>query len=200
MKLARIISGVLHPMLMPLFGLYIIFHSGSFLDLTPYGIKRMIYLIVFVSTVLLPLSTLPLLKLQKVISGYGMPNHRERVIPLLLSSIFYYFGFFLLQRLPISNVFQNFQFAATIALLLVMLVSIKWKVSLHMAGIGGVLGLIIAMAARFSVSLRMVFVAAILAAGLVGYARLKLNVHTPAQIYVGLGIGFFTILLTVLFI
>ncbi|MFA8433960.1 MAG: PAP2 family protein [Marinifilaceae bacterium] len=198
MKFARLISGMFHPMLMPLFGLFIIFHSGSFLDMTPLGIKRMIYLIVLVSTVLLPLSILPLLKMQKIITGFGMPTHRERVLPLLFSAIFYYFGYFLLKRLPISSVIQDFQLAAIIAILMVMLVSMKWKISLHMTGIGGLLGLIIAMTILYSASLRIVFVLAILAAGILGTARLRLNVHTPAQVYSGLGLGFVTILLTVL--
>lgn len=198
MKFARLISGMFHPMLMPLFGLFIIFHSGSFLDMTPIGLKRMIYLIVLVSTVLLPLSILPLMKMQKIISGFGMPNHRERVIPLLFGAIFYYFGYFLLQRLPVSNVIKDFQLAAVVAIVLVMLISVKWKISLHMAGIGGILGLILALTLHFSVTLRLVFMMAVLVAGLLGYARLRLNVHSPAQVYAGLGLGCVTMLLTII--
>ena len=72
MNFARIISGVAHPMLMPLISVFVIFHSGTYLDFAPHQLVRVIYMIVAISTVLLPLSILPLLKNQNIISDIGL--------------------------------------------------------------------------------------------------------------------------------
>lgn len=198
MKFARVLSGLLHPVIMPMYGLYIIFHSGSFLMLTPQVIKNFVYLIVFASTVLLPLSILPLLRFRKVISDYGISKSRERVVPLLFTGCFYFFGYYLLARLPLSSVIYLFLLSAVSAIAMVMLISVKWKISLHMTGIGGVLGLTLGLAIRFSASVRGFFMVVLLAAGLLAYSRLRLNVHSPAQVYCGLALGFLTVMIPIL--
>lgn len=50
-----------------------------------------------------------------------------------------------------------------------------------MAGIGGVCGLLIGLAFRLNLDLTFQIIAAIACAGLVGYARLKLNSHKPPR-------------------
>lgn len=198
MKLARLLSGLFHPIVMPIYGLFVIFHSGTFLELTPIVIKKLVYLIVFVTTVMLPLSLLPLLRSQRLISGFEMSQHRERILPLFLTSIFYSLGYYLIQRLPVSGAISFFLLAGIVTLLLVLIISVKWKISLHMTGIGGVLGLILAMAIRFSAPDRNFFMIVLLASGLLAYSRLRLNAHTPLQVYCGLALGFFTVLISIL--
>ncbi|MPQ48457.1 hypothetical protein GCQ56_15740 [Marinifilum sp. N1E240] len=198
MNLSRIISGVAHPMLMPLYSIFIVFHSGTYLDYTPPQLIRVIYLIVAISTILLPVSVLPLLKAQKLVSDYGLDNKRERIIPLALSIIFYALGFYLLMKFPITRVVAHLQLAAIISIAVIAGISTKWKVSIHMAGIGGFLGMIMAFSILFSSSLRMYFIAGILMAGLLAYSRLKLNLHTPSQVYAGFVLGFTIIFSTLL--
>ena len=198
MNLSRIISGVAHPMLMPLYSIFIVFHSGTYLDYTPPQLIRVIYLIVAISTILLPVSVLPLLKAQKLVSDYGLDNKRERIIPLALSIIFYALGFYLLMKFPITRVVAHLQLAAIISIAVIASISTKWKVSIHMAGIGGFLGMIMAFSILFSSSLRMYFIAGILMAGLLAYSRLKLNLHTPSQVYAGFVLGFTIIFSTLL--
>ena len=54
-----------------------------------------------------------------------------------------------------------------------------------MAGIGAVCGLLIGLAFRLNLDLTFQIIAAIACAGLVGYARLKLNSHKPSEVYLG---------------
>ena len=190
MNYSRIISGLAHPMLMPLYAIYLIFNSNTFLDFTPFTLVKAIYMIVFITTILLPISCLPLLKSYSLISSYSLTERKDRMIPLALAILSYSLGFYLLMKLPGTNIFARLQLAGIISLTLLLIISYWWKISLHMAGIGGLCALIFTFSIRFSASLRTMFMMAILAAGLLAFSRLKLEVHKPTQIYVGFLLGF----------
>ncbi|GAB7089106.1 hypothetical protein [Marinifilum fragile] len=198
MNLSRIISGVAHPMLMPLYSIFVIFHSGTFLDFTPPQLIRVIYLIVGISTILLPISVLPLLKVQKFVSDYGLSERSERAIPLIFTIVFYALGFYLLMKFPITRIIAHLQLAAIISIGVIALISTKWKISIHMAGIGGFIGMVLSFTILYAGSLRVYFIAGILLAGLLGYSRLKLNLHTPLQVYAGFMLGLVVIFSTVM--
>ncbi|MGZ2369205.1 hypothetical protein ACXR6G_05435 [Ancylomarina sp. YFZ004] len=199
MNYSRIVSGLAHPMLMPLYAIYLIFHSNTFLDFTPFTLVKAIYMIVFITTILLPVSCLPLLKSYSLISSYSLTERKDRMIPLALAIISYSLGFYLLMKLPGTNIFARLQLAGIISLVLLLIISYWWKISLHMAGIGGLCALIFTFSIRFSTSLRTMFMMAILAAGLLAFSRLKLEVHKPTQIYVGFLLGFTVVCGTFLF-
>jgi len=199
MNYSRIISGLAHPMLMPLYAIYLIFHSNTFLDFTPSTLVKAIYMIVFITTILLPVSCLPLLKSYSLISSYSLTDRKDRMIPLALAILSYSLGFYLLLKLPGTNIFARLQLAGIISLTLLLIISYWWKISLHMAGIGGLCALIFTFSIRFSTSLRTMFMMAILAAGCLAFSRLKLEVHKPTQIYVGFLLGFAVVCGTFLF-
>jgi len=189
-----------HPMLMPLFSIFVIFHSGTYLQFMPYQLIRIVYVIVAISTVLLPLSVLPMLKSQSLISDYSLTKRNERILPLILAVIFYALGFYLLMKFPIIRVIAYLQLAAIISIFLIVLISLKWKISIHMSGIGGFLGMILALSILYGGSMRIYFIGGIIVAGLLGYSRLKLNLHTSKQVYAGLSLGFIVVLSTLLLI
>ena len=55
-KLARIISVIFHPFLIPVYGLVIIFIAPTLYNYLPFEVKKLMILIVLVNNVLLPLS------------------------------------------------------------------------------------------------------------------------------------------------
>lgn len=65
------------------------------------------------------------------------------------------------------------------------LISIKWKISLHMSAMGALAGTLLAVAFRFNINLQLFLSLVFLGGGLAGWARLRLNAHTPAQVYAG---------------
>lgn len=198
MNIAKIISGIAHPILTPLYCLFIIFHSGTFFDFYPHSVIKIIYSVVFVSTIILPLAILPLLKSNNIITSYHLIDKSERVFPLLFSIMFYLLGFFILNKMPTGKLFPNLMLASIISIAIFALISIKWKISLHMAAIGGIIGFILAFAHRYSVDLSAFFIIAISLAGLLAFARLKLQMHNQVQVYIGFFAGailMFTLLL-----
>jgi hypothetical protein len=65
-----------------------------------------------------------------------------------------------------------------------------------MTGMGGVTGTFLGITVRYTLNMQFLIVAAILIAGLVGYARLKLNSHKSSEVYAGflMGVAVMTLL------
>lgn len=76
----------------------------------------------------------------------------------------------------------------------VFVINLKWKVSIHMLGMGGIVGTIIGLILRYQVDAIQLVMALVILSGVVGYSRLRLDAHTPLQVYVGFVLG--TLILT----
>ena len=198
--MARFFSYLMHPIIMPVVGIIILLRAIDWMGMIPFETRLYTYLIVFVSTLLLPLFSLPLLKAKNIISDYFMPTAEERKIPLLLTSFFFLVGAFVLQKIHTPMIFPLFINSASVVILLCALISWKWKISTHMAGIAGLVGLIMGISLKWMIDLRLILAALILMSGITAWARLKMDSHTPAQVYAGFGLGFTIVFLIVRFI
>jgi hypothetical protein len=96
-KLFKTLSYILHPVFMPVFGVLILF-SISHLALLPIESKKAILFLVAIVTVFFPLALIPILYFQKAITGVNISSQRERIIPMFLTSLFYYFGYYILHK------------------------------------------------------------------------------------------------------
>ncbi len=190
MKLfSKILSFLFHPMLMPTLGIFFILNSGNHHAFLPFEIKRLVYIIVFTSTCLLPVSLLPLFLQIKLIKSFEMETARERVYPALTSAAFFLLGYFLLTRLNVSVLIEAFLLSSLIAILISVAISFFWKISLHALAVGGVSGLLVALMFEYGIDLLPLFSVIVVISGLVAMARLYLNAHSPFQIYAGYFLG-----------
>ena len=97
-----------------------------------------------------------------------------------------YFLHFLLQLPSFMSIVA---LGAIFALVVVTLINLKWKISAHLTGIGGLLGGVCSFALYYS-TLPLGLILTILAASLIlMYARLYLHAHTPLQVVCGLLLG-----------
>jgi hypothetical protein len=184
-KAARIISILFHPLIIPTVGFLLLFNSGTYLAYLPFEYKKMILLIVFLCTFVIPLSILPFFLYHKIINDINMSGARERFAPLVISFILFVLCYFLLRRVPIPPDYLSFCLGCAASAFLTLLIITKWKISLHMVGIGGLVGLITYLIIKMQVNLGFYMILAIIAAGLTGTARLLLNAHKPFEIYAG---------------
>lgn len=196
---ARIISYLLHPLLMPTIGIFIIFNTDTYLSFLRDDYQHLLYLVVFLTTCILPLITIPLFLYWKFIKSLEMHNKNERFFPMLIILIFNFSTYYLFTKLPMPSPIRMYILAITIAVFLTMIITVRWKISSHMVGIGGMSGLIAAFSVLYMVDLQIVFMASLLVAGLIGFARLHLNAHSPAQVYAGFFLGFFSEFLILIF-
>lgn len=195
--LARIISYLLHPLLMPAFGILVIFNTGTYLSFLPFEYQRMLYILVFLTTFVLPMIIIPVFLYWKVIKTMEMHNRNERFFPMLVTLVFNIATYYLFYRLPLPAPIRYYMLAVTICVFLTMIITIRWKISSHMVGTGGITGLIAALAFLFIGELQVYLMASIFLAGVTGFARLKLNAHSPVQVYAGFLLGFLVEFLTI---
>jgi len=189
-KLTKLISVIFHPVLIPIIGMFLIFHSGTLFSFIPSQVKNFSYIVVFLSTFLLPISILPLLKFQRLISSYALTDRKERIIPMILSIIFFFMGFYILRRIPMTAFLQSFFLSMMVIVSGVSLISFSWKISMHLSSIGALTALVVVLSMKYSADIFWVVILAVLLSGLMGYSRLYRGRHNQWQVYAGYFWGF----------
>ncbi len=191
-KIAKVFSIILHPLLMPLFATWIILNTGSYLSFSTSPIlQKFIYFVVFISTTLFPSLGAWLLMKKGKISSLEMPKRTERNSPFIITLLCYVASVYLLFNMPIPRIFSYMVAGGLLAIIWAFIINLKWKVSIHLMGIGGLMGLMFGYALLFHVNMIFILIVISSLAGILGWARLKLLAHTPAQVYVGFVGGFF---------
>ncbi len=97
-------------------------------------------------------------------------------------------------KAPMPSLFPNLILGAAFSVALAFVINLKWKVSIHMLGMGGIVGTIFGLMLRYQVDAIQLVMSLVILSGIVGYSRLRLNAHTPLQVYVGFVLG--TLILT----
>lgn len=195
---AKTLSILFHPLLMPTLGVMIIFYSGSYVSFLPDDVKKIILLVIGANTLGLPLMMMPLFIQFKVINTFAMETNRERILPLTFTLIPYVLSVYFLFKLPIPFIITSFMLGASIAVALCLIISYWWKVSIHLVGIGGIIGFLIAFSIRLYSNVLPLLIIFVIAAGFLASARLSLKAHKPSQVFLGFLLGFFIMLLTTL--
>jgi hypothetical protein len=186
---ATIISYLFHPLFMPSIGLYLFFHSGTYIETMNDDAKFFIYIILIFCTCILPLLSLPLFIYRRIIKNIEMDSRSERIMPAIFTLVFYFLGYYMINKLPIPSIILGYITSIVAMASFALLITIWWKISFHMMGLGGIVGALIALSIRLEVDLQHYIVGSVIIIGFVSAARLRLNMHTPLQILAGLFLG-----------
>jgi len=198
-KLAKAVSYIFHPLLMPTFGFLLLVNTGFYFALISDEIKKFILLIVFASTFLLPLISTGLMIF---VSRFklNLDKSSDRIFPLLSTAVFYYLGYYFLGKAPIYPIYRIILMTCILTIIILLIISTRWKISAHLAGIGGLVGAFLSLSIRLNINSSVLLSTLILVAGLVGSSRIILGKHTPAQVYTGFLLGFGVNYLIILFV
>lgn len=185
-KIAKFISVIMHPMFILTWGMLVMFNLNAyFVRILPENLRWTIILLVFGNTVLLPALLIWIMAKRNLISSLTMPLREERTYPYLIFSVFYASTFFLLRNIGLPSLYYMFIAGGLASILVATVVNLFWKISIHMIGIGGLTGGFLALSYKAFIDAPWLIVILILLAGLTGFARLKSNTHSPAQVYIG---------------
>jgi len=200
MKLTQLISIILHPIFMPLIALHLTLIVVPSLAFTLSQNLVLIYCIVIFCTIILPLiSIFWLIQLGRV-SSLEMSNHKERSLPLVKTVIWMSVGYYLLENaLFYTPILKAELLGAIIIILVAAIISKFWKISLHLLGIGGLVGVFIALQVIHG-ALLYLLILFILLSGVLAVARIKQKAHNYAQVYAGFIVGLSIELITILLI
>lgn len=188
--LLKSFSYLFHPLFMPLVGVVFYFYK------TPrYFNNQFLYSKLFatvIMTVIIPILCFYMLKNLRQVETIHLRDVRERPWPLVLQS---FFTFLLLHivfdgyEIPELYFFFVGILGASIGALVLAL--LKFKVSLHMIGVSGLVVFIIGVSLHFQINLLWWIALSILASGAVATSRLEVKAHTYSELIIGFIIGGF---------
>ena len=189
--LASIISYIFHPVFMPLIMAYALtlLSPTSFAGVPPKDLG--LWLISVGSTaVFFPLVSILLMKPLGFIDSYHMPTARERTIPLMVTMIFYFWISHVFNNVPhVPLIFKVLMLGNFWGIIVLFIINIFTKVSMHTASAGGMLGIIIVLMITSPANMAIPFFVALLIAGIIGTARLILGAHQRGDVWLGYVIG-----------
>ena len=147
----------------------------------------------------------------KLIPNFYLQKREDRFGPLIITIIFYTWFFINLYHNPdIPLTMRIWTLGSLIAVSIAFFLNVFTKVSLHMVGIGGLLGLVFLLFWRFgldylqlgnlNVHLSVVISFILILSGLVGSSRLFLNAHHMRDVYGGAIVGVASQLLALRFL
>lgn len=170
----------------------LLFHLGNSSNLTGSG-RLTVLSLIFITTCVIPVITVVMFKLTKVISDLHMYDRKDRYIPFVFISLFYVVVAFLIGQQEWMNSLMKVVFLSiTTVVVLTNGITFAWKISAHAAGVAGWLGFVLALLFQYpsTSELYVPLIAALLLCGAVFWARLYLNAHKPAEIWAGAFLGF----------
>ena len=127
-----------------------------------------------------------------------MKSREERIAPLVVSLVMYVFCFYLISRIDAPKLYNAFLLSGAISVAATLLITTRYKISIHMVGTGGLVALIVFLAFQLQVNLQFYLILAIVLAGITGTARLFLKAHSSSEIYTGFLLGIIVVLTTML--
>jgi hypothetical protein len=188
--LARILSFLFHPLLVPSYFLLVLFRLPLYRQLSiPVHIKHMVLLFVFLLTFVLPAVTAVGMWLLKMIQSLEMRRKNERFFPMMIIAVFFYITFYSLKQLPVFQPATLFMLGSTVLVLLGIVINYFYKISQHMIAWGGFSGALFALGFTSGIPIYFFLFGVLFISGITGYARLKCRAHTPFEVYSGWFLG-----------
>lgn len=193
--IAQSISYLFHPLLIPIYGLFFIFNSDSIFSIIPQSVRLYCYGMTFLVLLILPILSMLAFKKLKLIHSLGLESKQERVYPALATIFCAFLGFYFIGRIPYTNIVQQLYLVLIIVLSGFSIITLRWKISMHMTAAGAVFGFVAVLGLKFLGNVQEILMFILLSSGVLGTCRLYLKKHNPAQIYAGFFFGLFFVFL-----
>jgi hypothetical protein len=199
-RTAEVLTVMFHPLFVPLYGLLLIYSSPTLLSFIPFHMKRVIFILVLADNVILPLSLAAILYSKGMMRTFNAGERNERVVLLTFALMMYTVTAFLLLKMPVPNLFRAYFISIAVVTLITLLITAVYRISLHAAGIGGLLALTVFMMMHYDITSAWQLIVVILTGGAVMSSRLYLDDHTPAEVWTGLLTGTVVMALSLFFL
>ncbi len=192
--LANLVSYVFHPVFMPTIMAMLLYKlsATSFTGISAHDYFGKWVSVIIINTLIFPLIATLLLKALGFIQSIHMYDAKDRIIPLIASMVFYFWGYHVFSNIDSPFILKVLLLGSFWGVIVLFMANIFVKVSMHTMAAGGALGLIIVLMAISPVSMMLPFFLFLLVAGIIGTARMLLGVHLPFEIWAGYVLGIVT--------
>lgn len=154
-----------------------------------------------ITTLFFPLLTILLLKGLGFIQSIHLRTSKERIIPLMATMIFYFWAAHVYNTLPnIPLVLRVLLMGSYWSVILIFLINIFFKISMHTTAAGGMIGILIVLMIVSPVNMVIPLFIALATSGIVGTARLLLGMHRMWEIWLGYILGVLVMLAAYLYL
>lgn len=197
---AKLTSILCHPLLLMNFGLF------SIMFWHPYFVSKFyetqfytISMFVSINTLILPMLSVYLLKRFGLIDDFAMSNPKQRLLPYSIMIGIVGLTMFQLYKIDYAGLPMWFMGACAISLMANVLINLKFTISTHGIGTGGLVALYAYISYTEHLLLfKLLLIGFVLVSGIVMWARLYLQAHTEKEVYTGFLLGFATTSLVLL--
>ena len=183
------ISILFSPLLIPTYAALILLYSGFHFSMFSWEAKRFLLIVVIISTAIMPAITLTVASLGKKLQ-ITAGNSGDLWIPMIFSALYYYLGFYLLNKMPFYAIFKVLLLSGAILIVVLMMISLRWKISYHTAAAGSLFGMVTALSLRLGANPLMLLSIIAMISGLIATARVILQKNGLIETLAGFPIGF----------
>lgn len=185
---ARLLSSVFRPAYIPLVGFIILF-TITYLNIFSWQYKLWVICATFVFTIALPWIGIRLYKRFAGLSVYELRHRKHRLWPYCINLLCYISFLKVMKAIHLPHFVCGIIFGALLIQGVCLLLNMRWKVSMHSAGAGGIIGALVAYAYVFSFNPVWWLCGAILLDGVVMSSRMILRQHSLWQVLAGSAVG-----------
>ena len=191
-SIALLFTVVFQPLLMPTLVFGLLLFAVPQATSIPDEFKNRVFFLIVLSTLLIPMVTIIGLRLSGTVKSLHMPEVKDRKLPFVITTLYFLLTtWFLYQKTDLDPVLWLGMMIICISVVLLTAVSFFWKISAHMIGLGGLLGVVLVLGRKFpTFEVLYPLLGALILCGIVGSSRLFLQAHRPSEVYTGLVIGF----------
>ncbi|MEM6642466.1 MAG: hypothetical protein AAF616_05775 [Bacteroidota bacterium] len=188
----KVVSAIFHPLLIAthVASLFLLTVPALFAGL-PASAKQQLLLLVFLLTGAMPALSIFMMKTFKLISDLELSNRRERTIPFAFILFYYILACYLFAvQLELNYLFNLVMISVTVLIFVLLLISTRFKISIHAAAIWSAVGYLTGMIFRLDLGVQNIYYLIVALAGLTVTSRLYLDYHTPKEVWTGSILGF----------
>ncbi|MBR1426398.1 MAG: phosphatase PAP2 family protein [Paludibacteraceae bacterium] len=189
---AQALSVLLYPLFIPTYGMLLFWAvlSANSGDLLPLAKWMIIVGTTSIFTLVFPLLIILMMIYRKRLDDIQIREPEQRTLPYLYTFTCYLCWCIFIARIHLPYFLLHTAIGATVALVAVMLINTRWKISAHLTAWGGLLGGIADYCLWTNrLPARWILLSAMLITCLLMYARIILKAHTPEQTAAGLLLG-----------
>lgn len=190
MVFANIISYIFHPVFMPTVMAIVLYKlsPSNFAGVSSAAFGKML-LPIILNTLFFPLVAVGLIKGLGFIKSIKMEDPKDRIIPLIAIMIFYFWAYHVFKNIDSPLILRTLLLGSFWGIIGLFMINIFFKISMHTAAAGSVLGIMMVMVFTNPVNMTLPFFVALFIAGIIGTARLILNAHKTGEIWLGYILG-----------
>jgi membrane-associated phospholipid phosphatase len=187
------VSLIFQPLLMPTYAMLLLMNMDIFSPLP--ALWRWIAIVgTFIFTGVLPALPIWMMMKRGDVNDLFISKREERTMPYLFSFMAYVFwALFMWRTLRFPLFIVAMGMGSAVSIFIIVFINLKWKISAHTAGVGGLCGAVFGVCYRTGINPLGFLILILFISSLVAFSRLELKAHTPGQVLAGFVVGFITV-------